>query len=79
MHLKQQRFCVCLSDTVDVRFAKLLLANCDQVKEILAAEKRELQQQLSEEGDSLEGSFVQAALQLLKVRAVLFRLIPQLK
>ena len=52
---------------VDVRYAKLLVANYTQIKKIVDAEKRELDQQLKEEGDSLEGSFVQAAMQLLMV------------
>ena len=55
------------ADTVDVRCAKLLVANYTQIKKIVDAEKRELDQQLKEEGDSLEGSFVQAAMQLLMV------------
>lgn len=46
------------------------MANCDQVKKIVDDEKKELEQQLKEEGDSLEGSFVQSALNLLLVRSV---------
>ena len=49
------------------------MANYDQVNKIVDGEKRELEQQLREEGDTLEGSFIQAAMQSLIVRNVLYR------
>ena len=43
------------------------------MNKIVDGEKRELEQQLREEGDTLEGSFIQAAMQSLIVRNVLYR------
>lgn len=57
-----------LADRVDTQYAKLLTATTKQVEKLLADEKEILEIQLNEEGcDSLEGSYVQAALTTLKV------------
>lgn len=54
---------------VDTCYIKLLAVSPNQVQEMLDAEKKALENQLHDEGsDSLEGSYVQAALDLLKVR-----------
>ena len=54
------------------------MANYAQIKKIVDAEKRELDQQLKEEGDSVEGSFVQEAMQLLMVNNTILCIISSL-
>jgi len=56
-------------DDVDTCYAKLLVASPDQVQEILDCERTALECQLADEGDqTLEGSYVRSALDLLKSR-----------
>lgn len=68
-----------LSDEVDVHFAKLLVAQPEEVQAILDGERQALQVQLREEGDSLEGSFVQSAIELLQERQCSLEVIKQVK
>ncbi len=52
---------------MDLSYTKIVVANADQVMNIVHLEKIALEKQLQEEGDSLEGSYIQSALKELKV------------
>jgi hypothetical protein len=62
-----------IDDDVDVCYTKLLIATTQQVQNMIDEEDTALECQLQDEPDSLEGSFIEAARQLLKERQASLR------